>query len=102
MKTKYKKLVEESSNLQPPGVITGWRGMVSAWDEDHSKPDPYEAPESGQSIENSTTITNHRSRSQPGYGSRGTCGQGGPADRGRDPVSPQDDALDIYSLSAGY
>jgi hypothetical protein len=48
MKSKHRELAEKFTATFPSSVISTWREMVTAWDADHRKPDPYAEPESGK------------------------------------------------------
>jgi len=48
METKHCALLAWFTAKFTPEVIEKWSEMVEAWDQDHSQPNPYEEPETGE------------------------------------------------------
>ena len=50
MKMKHGILLTRFTAKFAPEVIEKWTKMVEVWDQDHSKPNPYEEPENGMYV----------------------------------------------------
>lgn len=47
MYTTHQQLFEEFTATFPPEVVAGWGQMITEWEGDMSKPNPYEEPAKG-------------------------------------------------------
>ncbi len=48
MRIEQGRAFTEYSATFDPNVVATWEGMISAWNEDQSRPDPYEEPKSSK------------------------------------------------------
>lgn len=47
MRIRQRQAFIEFSNTFEPGVVREWEAMVTAWEHDPKRPDPYEEPQTG-------------------------------------------------------
>lgn len=48
MQIEQGRVFAEYSVTFDPNVVATWEDMIAAWDEDQSRPDPYEEPKSSK------------------------------------------------------
>ena len=44
MKTKHRSLLNRFTVKLSPDTVEKWTAMIDSWDEDHTRPNPYEEP----------------------------------------------------------